>query len=174
MRPGHRLTTHQYDQRLDEIADAFAGLYGQVQYGHVESKSGALRKMRVQVDVPGYGSPALATLVFIEKHIWSRDAWERFEYLYDLHMEPRPSGRCAYHWHDDVPHRHCVDPTTPRPDSHYDDRIFDDIGDSHFHGFRGGACPRERDVDHGEVDVRQLADAHAAKTDATKHDQADH
>lgn len=128
MRPGHRLTTHQYDQRLDEIADAFAGLYGQVQYGHVESESGSLRKMRVQVDVPGYGPPALASLVFVEKHFWSRGEWERSEYLYDLHREPRPGGRYAYHWHDDVPHRHCVDPTAPRPAHHYDDGVFDDIG----------------------------------------------
>lgn len=128
MRPGHRLTTHEYDQRLDEIADAFSGLYGEVRYGHVESPSGELRKLRVQADVPGYGPPPIATLVFIEKHFRSRGEWERYEYLYDLHMEPRASGRYAFHWHDGVPHRHCVDPTGSRPDHHYDGDVFDDVG----------------------------------------------
>lgn len=131
MRPGRRLTSHQYDQRLDEMADAFAGLYGQARYGHIESEGGTSRKLRVlrvQVDVPGYGPPALATLVFVEKHAWSGGAWERFEYRYDLHLEPRPTGRYAYHWHDDVPHRHCVSPAAPRRDHHYDGAVFDDIG----------------------------------------------
>lgn len=128
MRPGRRLTTQQYDQRLDEIADAFAGLYGQVEYGRVESDTRRLRKLWIRVEHPGYGPPALATGVFIEKHVWSRGRWERFAYLYDLHMEPRPGGRYGYHWHDDVPHRHCVDPTARPTDHHYDDVVFDDVG----------------------------------------------
>lgn len=130
MRPGGRLTTHEYGQRLDEIADAFSGLYGEVRYGHVESHPGTIRKLKVEVDVPGYGEHPLATLVLIEKHFRSRagDEWDRYEYLYDLQMEPRPSGRYAYHWHDDVPHRHCIDPRAPHPDHHYDDVVFDDIG----------------------------------------------
>lgn len=128
MRPGQRLTTHEYDQRLDEIADAFAGLYGEVTFGHVESPNGALRKLRVTVEVPGYGQPKLATMVFVESHAQSRGDWERIEYLYDLHFEPKPSARYAYHWHDDIPHRHCVDPMVPRPDHHYDGVHFDDIG----------------------------------------------
>jgi len=126
VRAGRRLTTHQYDQRLDEIADAFSGLFGEVTYGHAEVED--LRKLRVAVDIPGYGLSAVATLVFIERHLWSDGAWEMAEYLYDLHLEPRPHGRYAFHWHDLVPHRHCVDPSLPQPDHHYEGAFFDDIG----------------------------------------------
>lgn len=130
MRPGSRLSTHEYDQRLDEIADAFSGLYGEVRYGHVEDSGGRLRQLRLEVAVPGWGVESLATLVFIEKHQRSspQDAWERAAYRYDLHLEPRPRGRYAYHWHDEVPHRHCEDPVWPRPGHHYADVRFDDIG----------------------------------------------
>ena len=52
---------------------------------------------------------------------------EMYAYLYDMHFEPRPSGRFAYHWHNEVPHRHCE--TTPAaPDHHYEGVFFDDIG----------------------------------------------
>lgn len=130
MRPGTRLSTHEYDQRLDEIADALSGLYGQVQYGHAEHDMGTLRKLTIKVEVPGYGLDPRGALVFIEKHQRSSasDKWERFQYLYDLHMEPRSSGRFAYHWHDDVPHQHCVNPKRPRQDHHYAGPLFDDIG----------------------------------------------
>jgi len=69
VRPGVRLTTHEYDERLDEIADAFSGLYGEVTYGRVEEDHGTVRKLRVGVEVPGYGEPKIATLVFIEKQL---------------------------------------------------------------------------------------------------------
>lgn len=128
MRPGRRLTTHEYDQRLDEIADAFAGLYGEVRYGHVESLSGDVRALRVEVNVPGYGLAPHAALAFVERHARAGGEWERYEYLYDLHLEPRPRGRYAFHWHDQVPHRHCVDPAMPGADHHYDGDVFDDIG----------------------------------------------
>lgn len=130
MRPGSRLSTHEYDQRLDEVADAFNGLYGEVKYGHVEVDGGQLRKLSLEVAVPGWGTDPLGTLVFIEKHQRSspHDAWERFEYLYDLHLEPPARGRYAYHWHDEVPHQHCEDPARPRSDQHYADVLFDDIG----------------------------------------------
>jgi hypothetical protein len=59
-------------------------------------------KLEVRVDIPGWGLPPIATLVFIEKHLWDTEA-ERYAYLYDLHLEPRPTGRFAYHWHSEVP-----------------------------------------------------------------------
>lgn len=122
------MTTHEYEQRLDEIADAFAGLYGEVTYGHVESASGRSRMLSVEVAVPGYGLSPIATMVLVEKHERSDVAWERSEYLYDVHMEPRPSGRYAYHWHDDVPHRHCAEVAKPGAAHHFEGMAFDDIG----------------------------------------------
>lgn len=126
MRPGQRLTTLEYDQRLDEITDAFGGLYGEVTFGHAESRNGRLRKLRVTVDVPGYGPPTVATMVLVESHVRPHDVWERVEYVYDLHLEPRPAARYAYHWHDDLPHRHCVE--VPELGHHYEGVFFDDIG----------------------------------------------
>lgn len=128
MRPGQRLTAHEYHQRLEEIAKAFSGRYGKVQYGNAGSPSGETTKLEVRVQIPGWDLPLEATLGFIEKHVWRDGEWERYAYLYDLHTEPRPRGRFAYHWHDDVPHRHCEDASAPRPDHHYEGVFFDDIG----------------------------------------------
>ena len=82
-----------------------------------------------------FGDPLIDYLVMmkrseIEVHANAKDAsaWEMAEYLYDLHLEPRPGGRYAFHWHDQVPHRHCVEPSLPRPDHHYEGAFFDDIG----------------------------------------------
>lgn len=128
MRPGDSLAPHEYHQRLEEIAKAFAGRYGQVEYGSTVSASGEAAKLVVRVKIPGWDLPLQATLVFVEKHEWTGTVWARFEYLYDLHIEPRPNGRFAYHGHDGVPHRHCEDPADPRPDHHYEGTFFDDIG----------------------------------------------
>jgi len=126
VRPGQRLTAREFHQRLEEIAKAFSGRYGQVGYGTTEGPNGDATKLEVHVDIPGWGLPLIATLVFIEKHLWDPDG-ERYAYLYDLHLEPRPSGRFAYHWHNDVPHRHC-EITAGAPDHHYEGVFFDDIG----------------------------------------------
>ena len=101
----------EYHQRLEEIVKAFTGRYGQVSYGTTNGPNGDTTKLLVRVDIPGWGLPQIATLVFIEKHLWDPDP-ERYAYLYDLHLAPRPGGRFAYHWHDDVPHRHCETATT--------------------------------------------------------------
>jgi len=126
VRPGQRLTAREYHQRLEEIVKAFTGRYGQVVYGTTDGPNGDTTKLLVRVDIPGWGLPQIATLVFIEKHLWDPDP-ERYAYLYDLHLEPSPTGRFAYHWHDDVPHRHCE--TSPdSADHHYEGIFFDDIG----------------------------------------------
>lgn len=127
MRPGQRLSAQDYHQRLEETAKAFSGRYGEVEYGSVESRSGETAKLVIVVLVPGWGLPRTATLSFVEKHAWRAGRWHRYAYAYDLHAEPRPGGRFAYHWHDGVPHRHCVDPARPRPDHHYEAAYFDDI-----------------------------------------------
>lgn len=127
MRSGQRQTAHEYHQRLEEIAKAFSGRYGRVEYGHAQSPSGESTKLEVRVQIPGWSLPLQATLVFIEKHVRVDGVWERYAYLYDLHVEPRPNGRLAYHWHDDAPHRHCEDPRAPRDDHHYEGAFFDDI-----------------------------------------------
>ena len=119
MTEGHRLGRHEYHQRLEELASAFSGLHGRVEYGSRESESGATVKLLVTVHIPGWWSADQATMVFVEKHRWRGSTWERYAYLYDLHLEPRPSGRFAYHWHDDVFHVHCVDPRDPRADHHF-------------------------------------------------------
>jgi hypothetical protein len=125
VRRGQRLTAREYHQRLEEIAKAFSGRYGQVGYGTTQGPNGAT-KLEVRVDIPGWGLPPIATVVFIEKHLWDPDG-ERYAYLYDLHLEPRPGGRFAYHWHNDVSHRHCQ--ITPgATDHHYEGVLFDDIG----------------------------------------------
>lgn len=128
MRSGQRLSDQGYHQRVEEIAKAFSGRYGEVEYGSARSRSGESAKLQIVVIVPGWGLPRTATLIFIEKHARRAGAWHRYAYAYDLHVEPRRGGRFAYHWHDGVPHRHCVDPARPRPGHHYEAAYFDDIG----------------------------------------------
>lgn len=128
MRPGARLTPREYDQRLDEIVQEFVGRYGEVVYETGPSRSGSSVIMKITVKIPGWDLPQQASMVFAEKHVWLDPVWERYTYLYDLHIDPRPNGRYAYHWQYDVPHRHCEDPKMPRPGHHYEGTYFDDIG----------------------------------------------
>ena len=127
MSDGDRIGRHEYKQRLEELAVAFSGRYGRVEYGSGLSESGQSVKLRITVHVPGWSVADEATMVFVEKHEWRGSAWARYEYLYDLHREPRPNGRFASHWHDDVPHIHCVDPADAQPDRHYRGARVDDI-----------------------------------------------
>ena len=127
MSDGRRIGRHEYNQRLEELAAAFAGRYGRVEYGSGLSASGRTIKLRITVHLPGWFVPDEATLVLVEKHEWRAEAWERYAYAYDLHRTPRPSGRFAYHWHDDVFHVHCLDPRESRPDHHYKGFEVDDI-----------------------------------------------
>jgi len=106
---------------------AFSGRYGRVEYGYGLSESGQSVKLTIAVHIPGWFGADLATMVFVEKHEWRRSGWERYVHLYDLHWEPRPNGRFAYHWHDDVFHIHCVDPADARPGHHYRGAPVDDI-----------------------------------------------
>jgi len=127
MTDGPALDTHRYDQRLDGLAAAFQGRYGEVIYGQAVSRSGESRKLEIRVDVPGWGLPPSATLVFVEKHRRQAQRWVRYEYAYDLHLEPRPAGRYAFHWARDVYHLHCADPRHPAPDHHYKGVPIDDV-----------------------------------------------
>lgn len=122
-----RLGRHEYDQRLEELAAAFSGRYGRVEYGSTASASGRISKLQITVHLPGWFAADEATMVFVEKHEWRTSAWERYAYLYDLHWEPRPRGRFAYHWHNDTFHIHCVDPANAQPDHHYRGAPVDDI-----------------------------------------------
>ena len=118
---------HQYSLRLEELASAFRGRFGEVEYGFDQSPSGKTRKLQITVAAPGWGLALEATLVLIEKHRLVREQWVPYEYAYDLHIEPRPSGRFAYHWARDVFHVHCVDPSEPPRDHHYKGAPVNDV-----------------------------------------------
>jgi hypothetical protein len=124
---GPSLGRQEYNQRLDKLASAFHGRYGQVEFGDEASPSGATRKLHITVTVPGWGLPTSATMVFVEKHEWRNSVWVPYDYAYDLHLEPRPSGRFAYHWSSGVFHVHCEEPTQPRRAHHYKGAAVDDI-----------------------------------------------
>ena len=127
MTGGPSLDRHEYNQRLDELGSRFQGRYGQVEYGDAISPSGESRKLQITVTVPGWGLPIAATMVFVEKHAWPDLHWVPYEYAYDLHMEPKPSGRFAFHWARGIFHVHCDDPRRPRPDHHYKGAQVDDL-----------------------------------------------
>jgi len=127
MNDGPALDAQAYDQRLDAIAAAFHGRYGEVSYGDTVSPSGGSRKLQINVAVPGWGFPLVATMVFVEKHVRTQQQWVLYEYAYDLHLEPKPKGRYAFHWARGVFHVHCEDPAGPRPDRHYKGAPIDDV-----------------------------------------------
>lgn len=124
---GSQLGRQEYNQRLDELAAAFSGRYGRVEYGSASSASGHSVKLQITVHIPGWYVADEASMAFVEKHRWTGLAWERYAYLYDVHWEPRPSGRFAYHWHDGVFHVHCVDPRDPHSGHHYQSPPVPDI-----------------------------------------------
>lgn len=127
MRAGQDLSAHEYNQRLDEIEQICNGRYGEVVEVIEASDLAEVRRFEIHVAIPGWGAPPLATLVLVEKHLWRSGIWRRFAYLYDLHLEPRPSGRYAFHWHGDGAHRHC-EPNGTDSGIHYEAQFFDDIG----------------------------------------------
>jgi hypothetical protein len=127
MTGGPSLGRHEYNQRLDELASAFHGRYGQVDFGDEVSPSGQTRKLQITVVVPGWGLPTSATMVFVERHEWRDPLWVPYDYAYDLTFEPKPSGRFAYHWARSVFHVHCEDPKHPRPGHHYKGAPVDDL-----------------------------------------------
>ena len=57
---------------------------------------------------------------------------------------------------------------------HAHDRVLDDVGDLGLHDLGGGVLPGHGDGDHGEVHVRQLADAHAVEADPAEDHESDH
>ena len=116
-----------YNQRLDAAATAFHGHHGEVSYGDTLSPTGRSRKSQINVAVPGWGLPRVATMVFVEKHVLKDQQWELYEYAYDLQMEPKPTGRYAFHWARGVFHVHCEDPSRPRSDHHYKGAPIDDV-----------------------------------------------
>ncbi len=54
------------------------------------------------------------------------------------------------------------------------DRVLDDVGDLGLHDVRRRVLPVHRHGDDREVDVGQLADAHAVEADPPEHEQAQH
>lgn len=127
MTGGPPLGRHEYELRLEELAVAFQGRYGEVTYGYTESASGTSRKLLLTVTVPGWGLPTEATLAFAGKHAWDRRHWVPYAYAYDLHVEPKPNGRFAYHWDRDVFHVHCEGPARPARGHHFRGAPVDDI-----------------------------------------------
>ena len=121
------LDAHAYNQRLDGAAAAFHGRYGEVSYGDALSSSALSRKLQINVIVPGWDLPTVATMVFIEKHALRNGRWVPYEYAYDVHLEPRPNGRYAFHWARDVYHVHCEDPSGPSSDHQYKGAPIDDL-----------------------------------------------
>ena len=121
------LETHAYNQRLDGAAAVFHGRYGEVSYGDTLSASGLSRRLQISVTMPGWGLPTVATMVLVEKHAQRHGRWVPYEYAYDLHLEPKPNGRYAFHWARGVFHVHCDDPSDPRPDRHYKGAAIDDL-----------------------------------------------
>ena len=121
------LDSGAYDHRLDAIASALHGRHGEVSYGSAQSASGESRKLQITVTVPGWGLPTEATMVFVEKHALRDRRWMLYEYAYDLHREPRPGGRYAFHWAREVFHVHCEDPERPGPDHHFKGAPIDDV-----------------------------------------------
>ena len=113
--PEPALTPHKLQQRMHEVWKVLAGRHGQVADASHEALRDGRRRIEFQVEVPGYGLPVQATMVFVEHWRKTRGAWTRGEYAYDHHAEPRPSGRKAHHRHelqgrDQVVHAHCEDP----------------------------------------------------------------
>jgi len=127
MSGGPSLDAQAYNQRLDALAAAFHGRYGQVKYGETPSPTGESRKLQIVVTVPGWDLPTVATMAFVEKHTLRDQRWVPYEYAYDLHIEPRPSGRYAFHWARGIFHVHCEDPRRPHPDHHYKGAQIDDV-----------------------------------------------
>lgn len=124
---GPGLGRQEYDLRLERLASEFEGRYGEVRYGHVESVSGERRRLKVTVTIPGWGLPAAAAMVFVEKHEWVDPDWVPYAYAYDLHLEPEPNGRFAYHWDRGIFHVHCEDRTQPTSGPHFKGAPLDDI-----------------------------------------------
>ena len=115
-----------------------------MRYGYTESRSGESRKLELEVTVPGWGLPTEATMTFVEKHEWDGSHWVPYLYAYDLHIEPKPNGRFAYHWDRQVFHVHCEDPEDPSFAHHFKGAPIDDIfwaAESLFEIFqRGISC----------------------------------
>lgn len=127
MTGGPSLTPNDYNQRLKTLVDSLQGRYGDVVYTAATSPSGQSRKLQITVTIPGSGLPVEATMVFVEKHEWREPEWMPYDYAYDLHLEPKPSGRYAYHWARDVFHVHCDDPAQPGRDNHYKGAAVNDV-----------------------------------------------
>ena len=115
-----RLTDHQFHQRRTDLWSRLERS-GDVTRATDDVLGSGRRLLHLEVTLPGWGLPAEARLVFVERYARRRGGWELTEYTYDYHREPRPSGRKAHHWHDGILHARCVDPRSPRTGAHFRD-----------------------------------------------------
>jgi hypothetical protein len=112
-----RLRPQSFDQRIATAEVSFRGL-GHVHVADPGGIPGKPRTITIGIDHPGWGLPKAALLDFVERWIFSGGVWELTSYAYELRTVPG-AGRLAFHWHNGPYHTHCVDPSNPARDHHY-------------------------------------------------------
>lgn len=115
------LRKRELDQRNERLWSVLAGRCGEVTDA-LWDLLGRRRRLEFALKVPGYGARLEATMVFVEHWAEGHAGWSVERYVYDYHVEPRPSGRRAHHWHalyewGATFHSHCENPAASRP--HY-------------------------------------------------------
>ena len=121
------LGAHAFEQRLATLAEIFE-TDGDVLVDDV--RSARRRRVRIEVEAPGYGLPRSATYEYEEWYRGTAGGWTLTDYQYEVRLGPPPSGRKAYHWHDDFFHFHCEDSGGPEAVDHYRGYVVDLLEDA--------------------------------------------